>query len=449
LWPAGGHSFGCAMFEFEELDAALPIEAYVVSGAGLAEVDGLYQDTQVACHGASIFRHQILSNQLLSREKAGERFGWLIGASGRPLYGVRTETLECPKTKWRAFKGEQPAPLVEGFSSVADASARLCEVWCQEADRLVNTGKFRSAAEVYKRAVGLELLADFKKAEMHALRAKTFRQLAESKKKVRMVGENNPSAAEDVEEDPLHGLAAEWAIEEAEGALALDSKCFLAAWEGAIAAKHIGWWNKGRILAKKAMQAVPGGPEHRSQRETASTLFLLMAEEEQAEKQKKVVEMQMTKKVEKAPDVDPKELEWAIQVVGQLNDSLKVEDFKRPHHQLWKIIGPGLLKKDSDDIFDQIRQLVWDKWNPIAWQLGYRTQFDKTARKKLCSRIVNVANDGGAEEVMDKIKEIEDRCCLEWTEIPEQEDRPTYDETWAYHKREDGTWGTWSGGTNR
>lgn len=404
-------------------------------------MDGLYEDTQVTVNGTPIFRHQVFSNQLLSREKAGERFGWVIGASGRPLYGVRTDSSECPKNRWRAFKGEQPAPLVEGFSSVADASTRLCEVWCQEADRLVNSGKFRSAAEVYKKAVSLDLLSESKKAEIHALRAKTFRQLAESKKKVRMAGEN--SAADDVEEDPLHGLAAEWAIEEAEHALGLDAKNFLAAWEGAIAAKHIGWWNKGRVLAKKAMQAVPGGPEHRSQRETASTLFLLMAEEEQAEKQKKVVEMQMTKKVEKGPEVDPKELEWAIQVVGQLNDALKVEEFKRPHHQLWKLIGPGLLKKDSEDLFDQIRQLVWDKWNPIAWQLGYRTQTDKNARKKFVSRIVNVANDGGSPEVMAKIKEIEDRCCLEWTEIPESEDRPSYDETWAYHKREDGTWGTW------
>merc|ERR1712054_126662 len=100
-------------------------------------------------------------------------------------------------------------------------------------------------------------------------------------------------------------------IEEAELALELDPKCFLAGWEGAIAAKHIGWWNKGRILAKKAMQAVPGGASHRSQRETASTLFLLMAEEEQAEKQRKVQEMQATRQVPTEPELDPKELEWA------------------------------------------------------------------------------------------------------------------------------------------
>merc|ERR1712098_573205 len=113
----------------------------------------------------------------------------------------------------------------------------------------------RNAAEVYKRAGSLGMLPVQRKAEIHAFRAKAFRQLAESKKKVRVAPQQGDDADDGKEEDPMHGLAAEWAIEEAELALKLDPKCFLAAWEGAIAAKHIGWWNKGRILAKQAMQA--------------------------------------------------------------------------------------------------------------------------------------------------------------------------------------------------
>eukprot|EP00438_Fugacium_kawagutii_P023777 Skav213338 [mRNA] locus=scaffold3340:407585:410409:+ [translate_table: standard] len=69
------------------------------------------------------------------------------------------------------------------------------------------------------------------------------------------------------------------------------------------------------------MQAVPPGPQHRAERETArgaslrcgkaSTLFLLMAEEEQEEKLESrhrvtVLEMQQSKQQEQ-PEVDAKD----------------------------------------------------------------------------------------------------------------------------------------------
>mmetsp|Transcript_6507 Transcript_6507/g.16153 ORF Transcript_6507/g.16153 Transcript_6507/m.16153 type:complete len:432 (-) Transcript_6507:5-1300(-) len=426
------------MFEFDELEAALPPEAYVVHGAGSPEANGLYVDIHIEAFGAPIFRHTVMSDLLLARERAGERHGWLIGANRRPLYGVRTEETKCSQSGWRSFKGEKPAPAVEGFSSLADAARRLAEVWCQEAESLANEGKFRLAAESYKKALGAPDLPPRRRAEIHALRARTFRQLAETKKKPQQAGSDRPGDLE----DPLHGLAAEWAIEEAEEALKLDEKCFLAGWEGAIAAKHIGWWNKGRLLAKKAMQSVPQGPQHRAQRETANTLFILLAEEEQEEKARKVREMQ---KARQRPEVqlDPKELEWAREVALQLKEALKTEDFRRPHHQLWKLIGPGLMKKDADEIFGEIRNLVWEKWNSVAWLQGYRTTWDVKARQKLCSRLVNVANTGRADDVKALIKEIEDRVCLEWPDIAEASDKVEHDETWAWTRREDGTWGAW------
>merc|ERR1719487_722625 len=146
--------------------------------------------------------------------------------------------MTCPKQGWRAFKGERPAPVVEGFSSIADASMRLSEVWCEEAEGLNNSGKFRQAAEVYKRCLSIPVLREARKAELHACRARTFRMLAESKKKVRNV-EDPQDGDDDDKDDPLHGLAAEWAVEEAEFALQHNAKNFTAAWEGAIAAKHI------------------------------------------------------------------------------------------------------------------------------------------------------------------------------------------------------------------
>jgi len=89
---------------------------------------------------------------------------------------------------------------------------------------------------------------------------------------------------EETEDDTLVSLAAELAIEDAQKALDLNPKNFTAGWEGAIAAKHIGWWEKARKLAKRAMDAVPRGEADRERREQASTLFLLCAETEQEEK---------------------------------------------------------------------------------------------------------------------------------------------------------------------
>jgi len=292
--------------------------------------------------------------------------------------------------------------------------------------------------------LGLPDLPAKRKAEVLSFRAKAHRLMAESKK-----APKEGSIGDAALEDPLSGLAAEWAIEDAEEALKLDASCFLAAWEGAIAAKSIAWWSKGRHLAKQAMQAVPAGPKHRAQRETASTLFILLAEEEEGEKNRKVKEMQAAK--EKRPEivVDPKELEWARDIATQLNEVLKLEDFRRPHHQLWKLVGPGLHKKDAEEVFSEIRNLVWEKWNSIAWLHGYRTSWDVKARQKMCSRLVNVANTGKADDVKKLIKEMEDRICLDWPEIAEAADKIEHDETWAWTRHADGTWGAWGRTTLR
>lgn len=435
------------MFEFDELEEAWAPEAYVVFGAGSKEMNGLYLDMQVEAFGAPIFRHTLMSSNLLSRELAGERHGWLLGANRRPFYGVRTEELKCPSSGWRTGRGENPAPSVESFTTVAEATAKLRQLWCQEGEKLNAEGKFRQAADSYKLALGVPDSTPKEQAEMHSWRAGSFRQLAESKKGIASNAECGGGLNPNEEPpDPLLGLAAEWAIEEAEKALNLDEKCFLAGWEGAMAAKHIGWWTKGRLLAKKAMQSVPQGPAHRAQRETANTLFILLAEQEQEEKARKVRESQQVK-VSPEIHLDPNELEWARAVIPQLNEALKAEDFRRPHHQLWKLVGPGLLKKDTDEIFGEIRNLVWEKWNSIAWLHGYRTSWDVKARQKMCSRLVNVANTGKADDVKNLIKEMEDRICLDWPEIPEAVDRVQHDETWAWGRRPDGTWGTWGSST--
>lgn len=358
------------------------------------------------------------------------------------MYGVRTEAERCPQRGWRAFKGDWPAPAVEGFPSLEEACLRLAQVWQEEAELLESQGKMRHSAEVYKGALGLPTLPQPRAAELHALRAKAFRQLAESKT-------TGSAPGADLERDPLHGLAAEWAIEEAEKALKLDAKCFLAGWEGAVAAKHIGWWSKGRSLAKQASEATPSGPTHRAQRETASALFLQLAEEEQREKAARLLEVQQAK-LHRKPAVDLAELRWATAVAAQLNEALKVEDFRRPHHQLWKLVSPGLSQRDSDAVFGEIRLLVWQKWNPVASKHGYQTAEGVAARRGICERIAEVAKTGGAPEVAALVSEMENRVCLEWSEIAEAASQVRHDETWAWARREDGSWGSpWGGGASR
>jgi len=353
------------------------------------------------------------------------------------------------------MNGMAPSPLVEGFSTLSEASHRVVTLRIEEAERLSDKGRFRHAADALKRALAAPYLSKATSVDLHARRAKAFRQFAESKKTAKVAteaaeGASGAGIAHDAEEDPLRGLAAEWAIQEAEEALLQDPSCYLAAWEGAIAAKHTGWWSKGRALAKSAMDAVPPGPEHRAQRETAGMLFMLMSEEEQAEKVKKARELQQQSQERRRQDednaVDKNEFEWATITAAQLNEALKAEDFRRPHHQLWKLIGPGLRQKDSDAIFGDIRELVWQKWDPLARQCGYHTAWDIDARRRLCARIVDVVNTGKAQKAKELVREIEDRVCLGWPDIPEQVHRPAHDETWAWTRREDGSWGAWGGG---
>lgn len=442
------------MFDFEELEDTLPPEAYVVVGAGLPEVDGIYRDTNVQCHGAAVFQHSMLENQLLAREPCNGRFGWLLGASRRPLYGNRTEELRAPKDGWRAMKGRRPAPRVEAFSSVADASLRLLEIWSGEAEGLLGQGKFRAAADVYKRALGNPLLSATRKASLHASRARAFRMLAESKKKVPVEPKGSDTSggeANKENDDPLHGLAAEWAIEEAELALNMDASNYTAAWEGAIAAKHIGWWHKSRTLAKKAMDAsVNNGSadqERRERHDAASMLFLMCAEEEQEERNLRIREMESLreKTVKQEDGVDEKEIEWVTAVITDLNNALKTEDFKRPHWQLWKQLTPNTHQDSQREILEEIRVMVWEKWHPIAWRYGFRSS--DTEKNRLCSRIVDCANTGRAPEVKKLIREIEDRVCIHWPDIPVCRKKKKYDEMWAYHRRDNGSWGTWEEGT--
>jgi len=283
---------------------------------------------------------------------------------------------------------------------------------------------------------------------VHAARSKAFRQLAESKKVHPQKGTTN-EVVEEIE-DPMHGLAAEWAIEEADAALKWDKASYTAAWEGAIAAKHIGWWHKGRAFAKLAMEACGDArgvviAERRQQREAASTLSLLFAEEEQAETQRKIREVRMLRQKEVEVEANTKEVDWAMGVVSQLNDALKPEEFKRPHYQLWKMLSPNLEETDQQEIKEEMRRMVWDRWNHLAWKEGYRSS--DTSRAQLCARLVNIANSGRASEVKKLIREIEDRVCIAWQDIPAARKDPRHDEMWAYHRREDGSWGNWQAGT--
>eukprot|EP00812_Abedinium_dasypus_P002223 NODE_1270_length_1188_cov_340.400706.p1 GENE.NODE_1270_length_1188_cov_340.400706~~NODE_1270_length_1188_cov_340.400706.p1 ORF type:complete len:354 (+),score=101.55 NODE_1270_length_1188_cov_340.400706:56-1063(+) len=332
-----------------------------------------------------------------------------------------------------------------------EASIGLAAIWQEEAENLLRMEKPEEAVNVYKRALAACQLDSFMGAQLHAGRARCYRKLADRSQPVCAGGDADDGEDDDDDDDagvtPLPGLAGEWAITEAETALKLDGHCFLAAWEGAIAAKKIGWWSKGRQLARKAMEVTPGGPQHALQRESAHTLFVLLAEEEQSEKLRKVQETRQ--KPAPISEQDLAAVEWASGVIVELNNSLKSDEFRRPHHQVWKLVRPGLKQCVTDHYFADIRSIVWDRWHPIAWQHGFKkTAYDIEERKAFCARVVDACNSlAGTPALKKLVLEVEDRVCLDWPEIPCKVDRYKYDETWAWTRREDGTWGAWDSAT--
>lgn len=99
--------------------ADLP-QAVVVSGAGCEEANGVYRATEKEYCEAPVYEHADRGQELkITREphknaKTGAvKYGWLLGKSGQPLYGARTESLTVPASGWKKFGGDEPIPAIK------------------------------------------------------------------------------------------------------------------------------------------------------------------------------------------------------------------------------------------------------------------------------------------------------------------------------------------------
>mmetsp|Transcript_27880 Transcript_27880/g.49453 ORF Transcript_27880/g.49453 Transcript_27880/m.49453 type:complete len:404 (+) Transcript_27880:43-1254(+) len=95
-------------------------QAVLISNAGSEDVNGIYKASGREYCDAPVYEHVERGQHLkITREphrnpKTGAiKHGWLLGQSGRPLYGAPTEALAVPVSGWKKFGGDEPTPVVQ------------------------------------------------------------------------------------------------------------------------------------------------------------------------------------------------------------------------------------------------------------------------------------------------------------------------------------------------
>mmetsp|Transcript_38925 Transcript_38925/g.82903 ORF Transcript_38925/g.82903 Transcript_38925/m.82903 type:complete len:414 (+) Transcript_38925:49-1290(+) len=193
------------MSAFEaQREGGLP-KAIIVSGAGVAEANGIYKATSKEYCDAPVYEHMDQGADLkITREphtnpKTGAiKHGWLLGLKKSPLYGAPTESLTVPSSGWKKFGGAAPVPMVqvcqqltETFFAQADDSKTAADTaaekedWqaahdhlCKGIDALKHSGerfgdpfKNRAALLLSRRATALLKLEDHRSALRDAVAA--------------------------------------------------------------------------------------------------------------------------------------------------------------------------------------------------------------------------------------------------------------------------------------
>ena len=101
-----------------------PAVFVLVKNAGTRDADGVYRfGTRRWCEWEVLEnRHeQCMISREGQRSKSGkERFGFVLGRQGQPLYGVPCEHSSLPSKGWKIFQGAEPVPEVKSFSVWSD-----------------------------------------------------------------------------------------------------------------------------------------------------------------------------------------------------------------------------------------------------------------------------------------------------------------------------------------
>jgi tetratricopeptide (TPR) repeat protein len=252
--------------------------AFVISGAGSEDVNGVYKPTGKTLYEAPVYAND--SRCFLSREphkdsKTGATsYGWILGQDRKPLYAAKTDSKLPPDQGWAAFVGTFPLPELEGKSSVTDAVTLAALTLKDQGNALFAAHKYFEAEQKWTRALDIAesmtdttvLLALFSNRAEARLRTSRWAQ----------------------------------ALEDAQAALRLRPTHDKALMRAAIAARNLGKYMEALGFMNRCLDAHPKLTEAK---DLLTEVERLLTEERKAKPSKQTVKSQWDKKDEAESDM--------------------------------------------------------------------------------------------------------------------------------------------------
>lgn len=136
----------------------------LIRNAGSGEADGVYRPSDRRWLDHDVYQNRygdcIISRESHKSPKTGEeKFGFVLGKDGRPLYGVKTDVQEVPSKGWKAFQGQEPAPEVLVFKTWSEACQQGAWYFAEEAENAAKTGHWKVVLMFADRAFDLHTTA--------------------------------------------------------------------------------------------------------------------------------------------------------------------------------------------------------------------------------------------------------------------------------------------------
>jgi len=213
--------------------------AFVVTGAGLEDANGLFVPSGRTWHEAPVFEND--RKCLLSREPhrnqktGGTSFGWILGQDRKPLYAVESESLLPPAAGWRRFNGAQPTPQLKQAASIAEAAEIAASAFKVEGNGLFAVTRYAEAEGKWSRALGLmEHVGD------KAMEVALYSNRAEAR---------------------LRQSLWDGALSDAQAALKRRPDHDKAILRAAVAARELKWYDLARDFAQQCVDLHPKLPE--------------------------------------------------------------------------------------------------------------------------------------------------------------------------------------------
>lgn len=137
---------------------------FLVKNSGTGEADGVYKGGERMWLSSDVYSNRY-GNCIISREahkspKTGEvKHGFVLGKESRPLYGVKTQSLEVPIKGWKVFQGQEPAPEIVRFKSWSDACQNGAWYFMSEANNAAKGEHWKVVIMMADRAFDCHTLA--------------------------------------------------------------------------------------------------------------------------------------------------------------------------------------------------------------------------------------------------------------------------------------------------